>query len=550
MADNIRFQQGLLKHLKDQQISNGTLWFTTDEGAIYLDTNGKRVRFGDYVIVDTVADLPASGHAYETALYYVKNDNILARWDATNSKWVQLNAAGLKEVTPGGENADTANANEVNVLSYLDVALNDKGAKVLTYKTTKVASAARVDNAEAAIEGLQASVNTLNGNAEVAGSVDNKIAALRDEILGGDGEDGDSLASLAIKVANAQKAADDAQSTADKNADDIEDLGARLEAAEGNIGTINTNLGTGKVDDRIEAAKNAVLGTSADAAGAATVAGANKAAAAAQAAAEAAQETANDNADALENLEPRVEAAEGAIAVLKGDKNTQGSVAYQIAEIVANAPSDFDTLKEIADWIANDTTGSTAMANDISGLKQSVEDLQDADEDHEARLEALEAADATIRGEIASGDAQVKADIVGSANEGYRTLAEIETKVIANATAAQNAQDAADAAQTLAEENEGRIEDLEAAVEGHAASIGQNTTNITNLTTTVNNLDSAYKAADEQVKRDLIGTATTYNTLGAIEAKLIEHGTAIENLEARTDAIETRLTWGTFTAAE
>lgn len=57
------------------------------------------------------------------------------------------------------------------------------------------------------------------------------------------------------------------------------------------------------------------------------------------------------------------------VAVLKGDKATEGSVAYQIAQIVANAPEDFDTLKEIADWIANDTTGSTQMANDIAGLK-------------------------------------------------------------------------------------------------------------------------------------------------------------------------------------
>ena len=53
MAENlVKFQQGLLKNLSKQAVSNGTLWFTTDEGAIYLDTEGKRVRFGDYVTVD------------------------------------------------------------------------------------------------------------------------------------------------------------------------------------------------------------------------------------------------------------------------------------------------------------------------------------------------------------------------------------------------------------------------------------------------------------------------------------------------------------------
>lgn len=57
------------------------------------------------------------------------------------------------------------------------------------------------------------------------------------------------------------------------------------------------------------------------------------------------------------------------VAVLKGDDQTVGSVAYQIAQIVAGADARFDTLKEIADWIVNDTIGATQMANDISGLK-------------------------------------------------------------------------------------------------------------------------------------------------------------------------------------
>ena len=57
------------------------------------------------------------------------------------------------------------------------------------------------------------------------------------------------------------------------------------------------------------------------------------------------------------------------VAVLKGDKTTEGSVAYQIAQIVAGADARFDTLKEIADWIVNDTIGATQMANDIAGLK-------------------------------------------------------------------------------------------------------------------------------------------------------------------------------------
>ena len=66
-----------------------------------------------------------------------------------------------------------------------------------------------------------------------------------------------------------------------------------------------------------------------------------------------------------------------AIATLNGNAETSGSVAHtatqiaatKVAEIVANADADFDTLKEIADWILNDTTGAADMANDIKALQ-------------------------------------------------------------------------------------------------------------------------------------------------------------------------------------
>ena len=66
-----------------------------------------------------------------------------------------------------------------------------------------------------------------------------------------------------------------------------------------------------------------------------------------------------------------------AIATLNGGSDVVGSVAHtatsiaaaKVAEIVANADADFDTLKEIADWILNDTTGAADMANDIATLQ-------------------------------------------------------------------------------------------------------------------------------------------------------------------------------------
>ena len=64
------------------------------------------------------------------------------------------------------------------------------------------------------------------------------------------------------------------------------------------------------------------------------------------------------------------------VAILKGDKNTEGSVAYQVAQIVAGAGASYDTLKEIADWIMSDQTGAAKMANDIKANADAIADLE------------------------------------------------------------------------------------------------------------------------------------------------------------------------------
>lgn len=43
--------------------------------------------------------------------------------------------------------------------------------------------------------------------------------------------------------------------------------------------------------------------------------------------------------------------------------------AEEVAKIVNSADTKYDTLKEISDWILNDTTGAASMANDVANLK-------------------------------------------------------------------------------------------------------------------------------------------------------------------------------------
>lgn len=76
-----------------------------------------------------------------------------------------------------------------------------------------------------------------------------------------------------------------------------------------------------------------------------------------------------------------------AIDTLNGASTVEGSVAYQIAQVVAGADESFDTLKEIADWITTHKTDAATMnsqintnKDDIAGLKTKVGETSVADQ--------------------------------------------------------------------------------------------------------------------------------------------------------------------------
>ena len=91
------------------------------------------------------------------------------------------------------------------------------------------------------------------------------------------------------------------------------------------------------------------------------------------------------NTTAIGNNATAIQTNTNAITVLNGEADVVGSVkntanaaaAAKVAEIVANADADFDTLKEIADWILNDTTGAANMANDIAALEAKMVGIED-----------------------------------------------------------------------------------------------------------------------------------------------------------------------------
>lgn len=72
----------------------------------------------------------------------------------------------------------------------------------------------------------------------------------------------------------------------------------------------------------------------------------------------------------------RIEANETAISTLNGtgDGSVKKAVSDGIAEVVSGAPEDFDTLKEMSDWISTHETSASAMNSQIQDNKKAIDD--------------------------------------------------------------------------------------------------------------------------------------------------------------------------------
>lgn len=151
---------------------------------------------------------------------------------------------------------------------------------------------------------------------------------------------------------------------------------------------------------------------------------------------------------ALAEVKATADAAEAAITVLNsdGEGSVKAAVAAGIAEVVAGADKDFDTLKEVADWILNDTIGAAQMQTDVAQLKTDVAG-------HGTRLGAAEGEIDTLQSEMDAVEALAdKADKASQAN-----AAEIET---IKGNVKDNA-DAIDAVEQAVKDEESRAKGIE-----------------------------------------------------------------------------------------
>lgn len=244
--------------------------------------------------------------------------------------------------------------------------------------------------------------------------------------------------------------------------------------------------------------------------------------------------------DDTKGLVKQVADNKAAIETLNGDKNVAGSVAHQIAQIVAGADESFDTLKEIADWITTHKTDAATMnsqintnKDDISALKTKVGDTSVADQinaalkDGDSNKYALKSDLDTANGKITSlqglvGETKVETQISIALDSALKVdgaekyaLAS-HTHEIANVTGLQGILDGKASANDV-EALQSTVDGLSAKAHEHA-----NKTVLDGITEgKVNSWDAAQANVIESIK--IGGTALT---VGADKAVSIPAATA------------------------
>lgn len=145
---NVLFKKGTLANLGSVPKSEGTLYVTTDERAMYLDTSDStRIRLGDfqeYASWTAIQALPAEKRI-STVLYYAQAENILCKW--TGTAWTQINpdttiantgaSTSLTAATGGGVSIETTVTDSAGSVSTDHIIVGD-GATTVSVLNNKV----------------------------------------------------------------------------------------------------------------------------------------------------------------------------------------------------------------------------------------------------------------------------------------------------------------------------------------------------------------------------------------------------------------------------
>lgn len=352
----VAFKKGLLAALPSTY-AEGTFYVTTDERAIYLDVDGStRIRIGDFQEFATLQALQANTNPSTTALYYITDLNVLAKWNG--SAYVQINLdTGATSIEVVGD------GNAVTAASY------DPATRKITL--TKGATYTTADDVDSAIGLAIGELGNKEGDtpyANVKDYVDTKIA----DVAAGSIE---GLGALASKDKVAES--------------DLEATLATKINGKANVGTADdtSDMDTLKGAKKYADEKAAAVQTEVDALEA-KVGTVPESKTVVQMIEEAQEAATYDDTE----IKSKVQANTDAIGVLNGEATVEGSVkktvADEIAKVVAGAPESFDTLKELSDWIATHGQDAAEMNSAIVALQNILDGIGDTESGEKATVVA------------------------------------------------------------------------------------------------------------------------------------------------------------------
>lgn len=229
------------------------------------------------------------------------------------------------------------------------------------------------ENTTSRIDTNSSNITTLLGDDTVAGSVAEAKKAGTDAAAAVDALSKGQVATNKNDIAALVTRVGNVESTVGGHTTEISTLAGKITTLEGADTTINTTLGEHAASITALGQKDAEL---AGLINGNTTAITNEATARANADDALAEriKVYEDNKDSYAT-KAEVKVNTDAIAALVGtdtNKTARAIAAEEVAKIVGTAPEAFDTLEEVATWIANDTSGAAAMANDIAVLKTAV----------------------------------------------------------------------------------------------------------------------------------------------------------------------------------
>lgn len=351
----VAFKKGLLAALPSTY-AEGTFYVTTDERAIYLDVDGStRIRIGDFQEFATLQALQANTNPSTTALYYITELNVLAKWNGTSYVQINLDTGATSIEVVGDGNAVTA-------ASY-----DPATRKITLTKGATHTTAEDVDNAIDLAIGELGDKTEGTPYANVKDYVDTKIGQITGTVEGlGDLAVKDKVAESDLETELATKINGKADVGTDADTSDMDTLKGAKKYADEKAAAVQTEV------DALEAKVGTV----------------EEGKTVVQMIEEAQEAATYDDTE----IKAKVQANTNAIGVLNGEATVEGSVkktvADEIAKVIADAPESFDTLKEISDWISSHSDDAAAMNSAITALQGILDGIGDTESGEKATVVA------------------------------------------------------------------------------------------------------------------------------------------------------------------